>query len=66
MNCPHCRTNLLRASRSGDAMLKTSGLIFKSDSLTAICPKCGQDVPFSQTLTKAVQDRAILFFKSKS
>ena len=63
MNCPHCGTNLLRESRDGDAMLRTNGLVLKAESITAICPKCKSDVPFSQTMTKAVQDRAILFFK---
>lgn len=63
MNCPHCGTNLLRESNGGDAMIRTSGLVLKAASLVAICPKCKGDVPFSQTLHKAVQDKAILFFR---
>ena len=63
MNCPHCGTNLLRESHSGDAMVRTSGLVLKATSLIAICPKCKGDVPFSQTLTKAIQAKTILFFK---
>ena len=66
MNCPKCGTNLLRESKSGDAMLKNSGLILKANSLVAVCPHCKADVPFSQTMTQAVHDRAILFFKGKS
>lgn len=63
MNCPSCGTNLIRAARGGDTLLKTQGLVFKAASLVAICPKCKADVPFSQTMTKAIQDRAILFFR---
>ena len=66
MNCPRCGTNLLRESRGGDAMIRTSGLVLKSASLVAICPKCKADVHFSQTLTKALQDRTVLFFKGKT
>lgn len=63
MNCPHCGTNLLRESHSGDAMISNRGLVFKSESLVFVCPKCKGDVPASQTITKALQDKAILFFK---
>ena len=63
MNCPHCKTNLLRESRGGDAMIRTTGLVLKAASLVAICPKCKGDVQFSQSLTKAIQSRTVLFFK---
>jgi hypothetical protein len=43
-------------------MIRTSGLVLKAASLVAICPHCKGDVPFSQTMAKAVQDKTVLFF----
>lgn len=63
MNCPKCGTNLIRVSRDGDTLVSARGFVLKSDSIAAICPHCKADVPFSQTLTKALQDLTILFFK---
>lgn len=63
MNCPQCGTNLIRKSSGGDPMVSTRGLVLKAASVVAICPHCKADVPFSQTVTKALQDRTVLFFK---
>lgn len=63
MNCPKCGTNLIRESRGGDTMVSTRGLVFKASSIVAICPHCKADVPFSQTLTKALQATTVLFFR---
>ena len=63
MNCPKCGTNLIRSSRDGDPMVSTRGLVLKASSVVVICPHCKADVPFSQTMTKAIQARTVLFFK---
>lgn len=63
MMCPHCNANLERASRTGEAMIANRGLIVKSDHLIAICPRCKGDVPLNQTIHKAVQQAAVLFFR---
>lgn len=63
MVCPQCAANIVQKNDMGETVLRTRGIILKSDRLSLICPKCKGDVPMSQTLTKALQDVAILFFK---
>lgn len=63
MKCPHCQANMIRESRDGDPMIANRGLILKDDHIVMICPKCGGNVALGQTLTKAVQQTAILFFR---
>lgn len=64
--CPKCGANITHRTAGGDTMLRGRGLVLKADSLVMVCPKCKADVPCSQTITKAIQDRAVLFFKRGS
>lgn len=63
MRCPHCQTELLRTSASGHPMLRNRGLVLREDHLIAVCPRCKGDVILNQTLSKALQNRLILFFR---
>lgn len=44
-------------------MLRNRGLVLRDDALSLVCPRCKGDVPLNPTLSKAVQNRLILFFR---
>lgn len=66
MNCPSCGANIQHVNAAGDTVLRNRGLVLKSSGIVAICPRCKSDVPLSQTLHKALQDRIVLFFRGAS
>lgn len=63
LRCSSCHAELLRTSDSGHPMLRNRGLVLHEDHLSLVCPRCKGDVPLNPTLSKAVQNRLILFFR---
>lgn len=63
MICPRCNANLGHINGSGEPMVRTRGLVLKAEGVTAICPKCGGDVPIEGDLAKALGARLLLFFR---
>lgn len=65
MKCPHCKTDIVKRSASGDTMLRGKGLVLKSHGLVIICPSCTKDVPLDPEAMHAVHRVAVLFFQGK-
>ena len=63
MICPACKVDIATRSKSGETLLRNRGLIIKSDAIVLVCPKCSGDIPLSQTMHKAVQQTAMVFFR---
>lgn len=64
MKCPHCHEPLTKATATGGVMLRTRGVVFKSGGMLVVCPKCKGDVQPTADLMKALQNVAVLFFKT--
>ena len=65
MICPNCRSELGKISSAGEPMIRGRGLLLKAESVSVICPKCKHDVPLSNEMAKALQERITIFFKKR-
>lgn len=63
MRCAKCQANLGQLSKAGEPMVRARGFVLKAEGVTAICPKCGGDVPVVGEMAKAMGARLVLVFK---
>ena len=63
MKCRACQANLGQVNRAGEPLLRNRGLVFKADSVVALCPRCGGDVPFTAEITRALRRHVFIIPK---
>ena len=56
--CPRCNAKVMQKSQDGKLRVRTSCLVFDDSDVSAVCKKCGTEVPLDlslgQSLRKAI------------